>query len=455
MVLTSAEYFAFLVILFFAFWLIVRWRPMAMGLILAANLLFLGRWGWIYLALVPAAASCDYFIGGGIDKLQSQQARRMLLWVSILLNLGLIVTSKLPSSSVGIALPLSLSFYAFQSLTYTIDIYRKDGKPAPNLFTYLSSVMFFPTMLAGPITRMTSLAPQWAKMKIPLTIEDGGKALFLIGLGACKKFLIADYLAENLVNRVFDTPALYSGFEVLMGAYGYAFQLYYDFSGYSDIAIGSALLLGLKLPQNFNRPYEALNLAEFWRRWHISLSNWLRDYLYFSLPGLRSKYKIFTYFNLAITMVLGGLWHALSWNYLIWGALHGGGLAINRWWQVLRGEKKPSNNFFLRFVRGFVTFHFVLVAWVFFRSETLQGALDLLNILISGTFAIDNISPGFAIVLGAGVLFHYLPKDWYSKVLKVFIEAPALAQAAALAAALACIQYVSATGSAPFVYQKF
>ncbi|BDC51400.1 alginate O-acetyltransferase [Bryobacterales bacterium F-183] len=456
MLLTSSEYFAFLAILFFAFWLTMRWRQPAMGLILLANLLFLGRWGVIYLALVPLCAICDFMIGRAIERNTATPVRRILLWVSIILNLSLIVTSKLPTSSVGIALPLSLSFYAFQSLTYTIDIYRKDGKAAPNLWTYLTSVLFFPTMLAGPITRMTSLAPQWARLKVPLSPEDGGKALYLIALGGCKKFLIADYLAENLVNRVFDTPALYSAFEVLVGAYGYAFQLYYDFSGYSDIAIGSALLLGLKLPANFNRPYEALNLADFWRRWHISLSSWLRDYLYFSLPGLRSKWKIFTYWNLALTMILGGIWHGFTWNFLIWGSLHGFGLAVNRWWQVTRGEKKPYSEFFLaRFLRGFATFHFVLLAWIFFRAESLQGALDMLTILASGTFATDNISPGYAVVLGAGVLFHYLPKNWYATSMRVFIEAPAFAQGVAVALAVACIQYVSATGAAPFMYQKF
>jgi D-alanyl-lipoteichoic acid acyltransferase DltB (MBOAT superfamily) len=455
MLLTSAEYFAFLTILFFAFWLLSRWRAWAMGLIFLANLLFIARWGWIYLALLPLSACCDYYIGNGIHTVPSQSTRRMLLIFSVMLNLGLIVTTKMPSSTMAIALPLSLSFYAFQSLTYTIDIYRKDGKPAPTLLSYLSSVLFFPTILAGPITRMSSLVPQWAKLKDTLSAEDGGKALFLIALGGCKKFLIADYLAENLVNRVFDTPALYSSIEVLLGAYGYAFQLYYDFSGYSDIAIGSALLLGLKLPLNFNRPYEALNLAEFWRCWHISLSNWLRDYLYFSLPGLRSKYKIFTYLNLALTMVLGGLWHGFSFNFLIWGALHGAGLAAQRWWQVSRGNQKPSPRWILRFARGFVTFHFVVLAWIFFRAETFGGAIDVLTQMASGTVGFAAVTPGFGVVAVAAVFFHFLPKDWYSGSQRMFVRWPALAQAAAVAAALACVQYVSSTGSAPFVYQKF
>src|SRR5207302_4962355 len=180
---------------------------------------------------------------------------------------------------------------------------------------------------------------------------DGGRALFLIGLGLVKKLLIADYLAESLINRVFDLPKLYSGFEVLVGVYAYAFQLYYDFSGYTDIALGSALLLGIRLPVNFNRPYAAENIADFWRRWHISLSNWLRDYLYFSLPGLRSPWKIFTYMNLVITMAIGGLWHGANWTFLIWGLIHGVGLGFTRWLQVLRGNVKPSSNPALRLAR--------------------------------------------------------------------------------------------------------
>ena len=186
-------------------------------------------------------------------------------------------------------LPLSLSFYAFQALTYTIDIYRRDAKPIPNYLVYLSSVTFFPAVFAGPITRVVTLAPQWNWKGVMPPSEEGSRALFLIALGLAKKFLIADYLGTNLVNRVFDLPTLYSGGDVLVAVYAYALQLYYDFSGYSDIAIGSALLLGIRLPANFNAPYRATNIADFWRRWHITFSNWLRDYLYFSLPGKRTR----------------------------------------------------------------------------------------------------------------------------------------------------------------------
>ena len=253
--------------------------------------------------------------------------------------------------------------------TYTIDLYRKDGQPVRSLLAHMTAVSFFPTTLAGPITRVLVLAPQLEKPGKTLTIEESGRALFRIALGLLKKFMIADYLAENLVNRVFDTPGLYTGMETFIGVWAFAFQLYYDFSGYTDIAIGSAMLLGIRLPENFNRPYTALNISDFWRRWHITLSNWLRDYLYFSLPGLRSKWKIFTYINLTLTMVLGGLWHGPNWTFVAWGALHGVALAVHHGFRTARGNPKPSANFWIRLLSRVLTANYVAFCWIFFRAR--------------------------------------------------------------------------------------
>ena len=181
----------------------------------------------------------------------------------------------------------------------------------------------------------------------------------------------------------------------------------------------------------------------------------MRDYLYFALPGLRSEFKIITYFNLAITMVLGGLWHGISFNYLIWGALHGLALAAQRWWQVSRGDRKPSPLLAFRVARGFATFHFVVFAWIFFRSESLEGAMEMLAQIPNATLGIGSVTPGYLMVMVVAAFFHYVPKEWYSRSQRIFVEAPALAQAAVVAVAMASIQYVSSTGSAPFVYQKF
>ena len=453
MLLSNPAYFAFLLVVFFAFWLARRFRLGALTVILFANYFFYARWDLVYLALIPLASTCDFFIGGALGRTENPRTRRALTSASVALNVGLIASVRYLPHLPWI-LPLGLSFYAFQSLTYTLDIYRRDAEPTPNLLAYLASASFFPTTVAGPITRLPNLIPQWSKWQV-LSAEDGGRALFLIGLGLVKKLLIADFLADNLINRVFDLPKLYSGTEVLAGVYGYAFQLYYDFSGYTDIALGSALLLGIKLPPNFNRPYIAQNIADFWRRWHISFSNWLRDYLYFSLPGLRSRWKIFTYANLVLTMAIGGLWHGASWTFLIWGVWHGCGLAAQRWWQVFRGNAKPSAHWAARFGRAFVTFHFVLFGWIFFRASSVGNARDVLVQIFSGTVSFSNVTPAFAMVLGIAILAHYVPKQWYERALELFCAAPYYAQAAALALLVVAIQRAAGSTPAPFIYSRF
>jgi alginate O-acetyltransferase complex protein AlgI len=453
MLLTTAAYFIFLGAVFFAYWFAARYRLGALGVVLFANYFFYARWDLIYLAIIPAASTCDFLIGNALHRASDARVRRALVTLSIVLNVGLIASVKYVPL-LPWALPLALSFYAFQSLTYTIDIYRRDAKPAESYLAYLASASFFPTTVAGPITRLSTLIPQWQKREM-LSAKDGGKALFLIGLGLVKKLLIADFLAENLVNRVFDLPKLYSGAEVLAGVYGYAFQLYYDFSGYTDIAIGSALLLGIALPRNFNQPYAAQNISEFWRRWHISFSNWLRDYLYFSLPGLRSRWKIFAYLNLVITMVIGGLWHGAAWTFVAWGAWHGIGLAAHRGWNALHGNPKLTFTRGARFLCGLATFHFVLVGWVFFRAANLETARDILYQISEHTISFANITPAFMLVLALAIAAHYVPKRWYDRSLEVYCQVPYYAQAAAIAAVAVTIRYVAGSGSAPFIYSRF
>jgi len=448
---TTPEFYYALVAAFFVFWLLRPTRAAVIA-ILAVNLFFYARWGLIYLLLVPAAATCDFFLARAIDRVRDVVRRKALLGCSILINTGLIVFCRYVPG-LGFALPLSLSFYAFQALTYTFDIYREDTKPIASYLDYISSVTFFPTIVAGPITRVAALAPQWKWKGKVLSAEDGSRALFLIGLGLVKKFLVADYLATNLVNRVFDLPTLYSGGDVLIAVYGYAFQLYYDFSGYSDIAIGSALLLGIKLPANFNLPYRATNIADFWRRWHITFSNWLRDYLYFSLPGKRSR--VMPYLNLVITMAVGGLWHGVSWTFLIWGLMHGAGLAVFRLWQSLRGNRRAAGSLAGKLGGGLLTFHFVLLAWVFFRAANVDTAIKILQQIASLRFSFDNASPRFLLVLGIAAAAHFIPDSWHDFSFRGFSLSPAVVQAAALALVLVAIRLMSAAGAAPFIYSKF
>jgi alginate O-acetyltransferase complex protein AlgI len=466
LLLSASTYFVFLFVVFFLYWPVSRVRILALAVVLFANYFFYAKWDLAYLALIPAASTVDYLLGLGLQDFKQRALRRLLVTVSIVMNVGLLALLKyMPfflenwghitgrtAPEWHWALPLSLSFYVFQALTYTIDLYRGDAKGTRSYLSHLAAVSFFPTVLAGPITRVSSLIEQFDRPK-KLDPADGGRALFLIGMGLTKKLVIADFLAGNLVNRVFDFPTLYSGSETLIAVYGYALQLYYDFSGYTDIALGSALLLGIRLPANFNRPYAAENIADFWRRWHISLSNWLRDYLYFSLPGLRSKWKIFTYTNLVVTMVIGGLWHGASWNFVIWGALHGIALAFLRLWQNVFGNKKATGAW--RYVNIFLTFHFVAFAWIFFRAPNLETALAILARIGSLSASLVNISAPLATVLAIALLAHYIPKRWYDFSLNVYARSPFYVQAAALAMLVVGIQDVALSGATPFIYNRF
>jgi alginate O-acetyltransferase complex protein AlgI len=464
LLLSSSTYFVFLTAIFFLYWTVSRIRAATLALLLFANYFFYAKWDLFYLALIPAVSSCDYVFGLGLQYSKSTAVRRMLVAASIVMNVGLLATIKYVPFFLGTwssitgaparewhwALPLSLSFYVFQALTYTIDLYRRDAKGTRSYLAHLAAVSFFPTTLAGPITRVSSLIDQFEKPK-KLDPADGSRALFLIGLGLVKKLLIADFLGANFVNRVFDFPNLYSGSEALTAVYAYSLQIYYDFSGYTDIAIGSALLLGIRLPANFNRPYAAENIADFWRRWHISLSNWLRDYLYFSLPGKRGK--VMPYLNLFITMVIGGLWHGASWNFVVWGALHGGGLAVVRFWQSLKGSAKATGVW--RYVNIFATFQFVAFAWIFFRASNFENARLMLARIGSLTTPAPNISASLWLILGIGIAAHFVPKKWYDSSLALFVRAPFFAQAIALAALVIGLQYVAQTGATPFIYNKF
>ncbi|MBL8209257.1 MAG: MBOAT family protein [Bryobacterales bacterium] len=469
MLLPSSAYFIFLLAIFFLYWPVARVRALSLAVILFANYFFYAKWDLFYLAMIPAASTCDFLIGLGLMRYKNNGLRRALLGASLLLNVGLLASLKyMPfvldnyAAVTGTArpewhwsFPLGISFYCFQALSYTIDLYRRDGKGTHSYLAYLSAVSFFPTTLAGPITRPVTLIPQLERKEKDLPPGEGGHAVFLIGLGLIKKLLIADYLGSNLVNRVFDFPNLYSGLEVLIGVYAYALQLYYDFSGYTDVAIGSALLLGIKLPANFRMPYAAENIADFWRRWHITLSNWLRDYLYFSLPGLRSKWKIFTYVNLALTMVIGGLWHGANWTFVVWGLLHGVALAVTRAIQTWRGNPLPSPLWWMRVLRTFVTVQFVCLAWVFFRASSVGSAMTVLERIGSLTASLANISAPLAIVMGIAAVAHYCPSNWYKQLDERFSASPSVVQAAAMALLLLAIHYVAATGAAPFIYTRF
>jgi len=456
----SAAYYIFVASVFFAYWLASGNRLARLGVILLANYFFCARFGLFYVLLLPACSSADYLVGLGLMRLQDQRLRRCLLGMSIGLNLALLIGSRhmpwfLPKGSGAQTwewlFPLGLSFYVFQALTYTMDLYRRDGEGTGSLLAHLAAVSFFPTLQAGPITRVCELVKQMEAAPA-LTRIAGGRAFFLIGLGLLKKFLIADYLADNFVNRVFDTPKLYSGAEALLAVYAYSVQLYFDFSGYTDIARGTALLLGIRLPLNFDRPYLAANPQEFWRRWHITFSNWLRDYLYFSLPGKRGK--LMPYLNLVITMVLGGLWHGVTGTFAVWGLLHGLALAAARRWQITH-RRTGSPAAWSRPLRVFATYQFVCLTWIFFRASSLSNAADLLGRIGSLSFGLENVTPLLLGILLAAVAAHCVPKELYARAMDSFAASPSWVHAGGLLLVAAAIGLLGGHANTPFVYSRF
>ncbi|MBW2733629.1 MAG: MBOAT family protein [Deltaproteobacteria bacterium] len=471
----SLEYALLFSLVFGAYWALGRAHLPRLVLLLAASYTFYAWWSAYYLLLIIASSAIDYLVGGRLHHSQEPRRRKAWLLVSLVGNLGLLGIFKyfnFFSASVGallahlgvtltppqidVLLPVGISFYTFQSMSYTIDIYRRKLDPEQTPLPFVVFVAFFPQLVAGPIVRAKELLPQLA-CQPQLTARDATRGYLLIMIGLLKKAVIADLLAVNLVDRVFETPALYTSMEVLLGVYGYALQIYCDFSAYSDIAIGSALLLGLTLPKNFDHPYRASNLQDFWRRWHISLSSWLRDYLYIPLGGSAgSSWQ--TYRNLAITMLLGGLWHGAAWTFVVWGAMHGVMLGLTRAAQrsgvlaLLRQHVSPR---LWQLVGIAITFHFVCLTWIFFRSPDFAHAAGMLLILAEFTGGSANISPLVWSVLALGAMTHVIP-DGVARLEEEGIHRlPAPLMGALLFATVTLVRYAASSEAVPFIYFQF
>jgi len=357
---------------------------------------------------------------------------------------------------IDVILPVGISFYTFQILSYVIDVYRGILSPERNLLNFAFYITFFPQLVAGPIVRASSFLPQ-LKKQIKLDELEIQRGFFLIMQGLVKKAIIADYIAQYN-DIVFSNPAGYSGFENLMALYGYALQIYCDFSGYSDIAIGIGKIMGFDLGINFNKPYQALNITEFWRRWHISLSSWLRDYLYIPLGGNR-KGKIRMYVNLFITMLLGGLWHGASWRFVIWGGMHGIGLAIHKIWKKLLPEKFTENKVWM-IMSWFLTFHFVVFLWIFFRATTLQDAWAMIKQIFTAmdmAYVVPfwQVRKLFLILLLLGFLIHFIPSHLYPRLEAIFARVPWIVKAFAFVILVQLIIELKSSDVQPFIYFQF
>jgi len=460
------------------------------------SLYFFYKASGAFVLLVILSAIVDFILSNAIYKTSKKGTKKLLLVLSIFFNLGLLFYFKYTNffldlsnqlldtgfHPLNILLPVGISFYTFENLSYTIDVYRGEFKPAKKFSEYLLFLSFFPKLVMGPIVRAHDFVPQINQPYV-ITERDFAKGFYLIIAGLIKKLVISDYITLNLVNYIFDNPALHTGLENLIAVYGYAMVIYCDFSGYSDVAIGMALWMGFKIPPNFLSPYQSKNITEFWRKWHISLSSWLKDYLYiplggnrkgsfgsylftllflggaylmcqnlfhlswewslgvvgillaiFVLPPLLTKNAkgIPANFNLLTTMLLGGFWHGASWNFIIWGALHGIALGIHKIWMLLTGKtfKSFNDSKIYNFIMVIITFHFVCFCWIFFKAEDFEIAMTMIKQIafnfepqVWGAFY-GNYKEVIWMIAVA-MLIHFIPNDtadrWIDKIGKTYL----------------------------------
>jgi D-alanyl-lipoteichoic acid acyltransferase DltB (MBOAT superfamily) len=429
--------------------------------------------GWYFL-LMMGAAVVAHFLAIKIYKTRHHGQRKFLLISSLVLFLGLLAyfkytnfiielinnfsTQKIPFQSIF--LPLGISFYTFELISYTVDVYQRKFKPVKHLLDFSFYISFFPHLVAGPIVRPNELVPQ-IRSKINISKENIGHGIFFILSGLLKKAIISDYIGVNFVDRIFDNPTLYSGVENLMGVYGYTLQIYCDFSGYSDMAVGIALLMGFHLPLNFNAPYQSTNITEFWRRWHISLSSWLRDYLYIPLGGNKVG-KVRQYINLMITMLLGGLWHGASFKFIVWGGMHGVALALDKGkMELMKKFNINFNQHFLYKVGGWIfTFHLVAFCWIFFRASSFDSALSMINQITSNFNAalFGQLVIGYKMVfifIAIGYFIHFIPTSFEVQIKKGITLAPSFVQAALLAIMIYVVYQTRSAEVQPFIYFQF
>jgi alginate O-acetyltransferase complex protein AlgI len=488
-VFTSAAFWIFFLIVLAGYSLVYKRLVLRNIYLFLISLFFYYKAGGFFLFILIFVTIVDYLCGLLIYNSKRGAGRKFFVLLSIISNLSLLgyfkytgfiistinglfgsqfkvydLLSNFSNSILGthfdvssIILPVGISFFTFQSLSYTIDIYRKRMEPVRNIIDFGFYVSFFPHLVAGPIVRASVFIPQ-IYQEFRLSRHEFSHALYMISKGLIKKIIISNFIAINLVDRIFDAPSIYSGFENLLAIYGYGLQIYCDFSGYTDIAIGVALILGFRLPVNFNSPYKAGSITDFWKRWHISLSQWLRDYLYISLGGNR-KGKIRTYFNLMITMLLGGLWHGASLRYIIWGGLHGIGLVINKIWDsVFKGPVK--RRWIGRLFAVFITFQFVNFCWIFFRASDLESV----KIMLKQIF--ENFSPGSymtvlpayssaLLLMAVGYIIHFLPEKTKESYRGLFIEIPIIAQLAVIFAVAILLFQMRTIEVMPFIYFRF
>lgn len=536
LVFMRLEFWVFFAIVMAVFSMVYKNKSIRNAWLFAVSLFFYWTTSQAFITILLFSTISDYFIGFKIDRSTTPLAKKSWLALSIFLNLFMLVyfkyayfftdsinnvlgtqfevtnhfaymTNQIFGSNFradSILLPVGISFFTFQTMSYSIDIYRGQVKPVTNILDFGFYVSFFPQLVAGPIVRAADFIPQLYQ-EYKLTKEQFGIAVFWILNGLIKKIFLADYIATNFNDRIFSNPLGYTGFEGLMALYGYSLQVYADFSGYTDIAIGVALLMGFRLPVNFNSPYKADSAGNFWKRWHISLSTWLKDYLYIPMGGNRGgslfsfimlgislgfislisgsllvligliltvitaiiltrfipvfKNWLITNINIMLTMLIGGLWHGASWNFVVWGGLNGLGIVVYKLWRKI-SPWESKNTWYKRAWAIFLTFNFITFTRIWFRSESFEKASQLIS-QIQNNFtpeivpdAISAFWKVFAVMI-LGYIIHWLPttiKDWYKE---TFVKASMPVQILIAFVVVVVLYQVVSSDMQPFIYFQF
>jgi len=474
MIFTSFEFLIFFCLVWF-----IRSRITSFSaekwFLLVVSYLFYMTWNVPCVLLIIGSSLMDYTAGRLMGTTRNPRGRKALLIASVCLNLGMLAFFKyrnffadniwtglaafgwhLPPLYFKVFLPVGISFFTFQSMTYTIDVYRGNLAPCQSLRDFLLFVAFFPQLIAGPIVRAAIFLPQLTRPQRSTWKElEGGLFLFL--LGAVKKMVVSDGIAPH-VDTIFADPGRFDAVSLVLGVVGYSFQIYCDFSGYSDMAIGCARILGFHFPENFMMPYASRNITEFWRRWHITLSTWLRDYLYIPLGGNR-KGVVRTYINLMLTMLLGGLWHGASWNFVIWGGLHGAGLVLHKLWSSSRWAGRFAQQELLRplvtFSSHAVTIGLVFGCWIFFRAQSLHAARQVLAGIVTWNHSGTRlISPQILMAITGCTLVHlFMSKD--AKLHETLPFASLGKRILVYSVLLILLVFFGITDGAPFIYFQF
>jgi alginate O-acetyltransferase complex protein AlgI len=474
MLFPTIEFAVFFALVFPVTWLLNEYNTAKKWFLVAASYFFYAFWNASYTVILLGSSLFNFALALALERLADGPVRRALLWFGVACNLGLLGYFKyydffvasamnlmmslglpLDLRFIEIALPIAISFLTFHALSYIIDVYHRKIPATRSLVDILLYISFFPHLIAGPIVRAKAFLKQTVRSSSPYDIRLG-LSVFLITGGLFKKVVVANYLSTDFVDAVFRSPADFSRLDLLLGMYAYALQIYCDFSAYTDIAIGVANLLGYRFPQNFNQPYRARTVRDFWRRWHMTLSSWLRDYLYIPLGGNRDG-ELARFRNIMITMGLGGLWHGASLNFVFWGLMHGAALVVEH---ML--ERSPLS--LARMLGGrpaavlawLLTFHFVCVTWVFFRSPSLQATQEYFATLFLGdTGWSTTMTPLVAAMLAIGALTQIIPSRWFDE-FEAYYDRASLPFKVALPFLLIYSIAIAAPGGVPpFIYFQF